>query len=287
MNTLRQFINKTIYTFHLRCRRFVGWWICFMHHYSFDNFPFRFTSPQKNGGFGTFETMATEYLKSRYYHLPERKRRQILLKKIWGGKAGSIWHQEIKPLYNKNKLFMKTREPLLQFILSLPKSKYNGLIELGCGNGWFLNLLSERLPFLHKFIGLDVNQKTVRLAQTRYQTNHRLTFLTTDLNAYAKTHTLKKKVLVSCFVLEYFSTQELVRLCHLLKQHRPLSLAFIERVRQDSLKTKRSQAIGDFSFSHNYPEIFKDCGLTKLKLKRSRIPDDSDFINFVGLLMIE
>jgi len=52
------------------------------------------------------------------------------------------------------------------------------LLELGCGNGWLSNLLSQSR---HRVIGMDRNQQELKQAARIFQSNSKLLFLDADI----------------------------------------------------------------------------------------------------------
>jgi len=204
----------------------------------------------------------TAYLtRNFYYTLPETKRRDFLMKNIWGGNPGKNWNRALETVYANRKEFRSPREKLINLIRSLDPELYDGVIELGTGNGWLLNRLSKKMARKRPLTGLDLNEHTILRARSKYKKNKSLRFLCSDLPRFAKRHTLKRTLLVTCFVLEYFSRSELRDLVSLLKSHTPCTLAILERVRKSDRKNQSSLSLGNFSYSHNYVEIFSKLGL--------------------------
>lgn len=224
------------------------------------------------------------YLTTKYYYqLSEKKRESFLINRIWGNLPGSKWHQALETVYSQQKKFIHARMPLIRMIKWLKPQAFNGIIEVGSGNGWFLNELSKKIDRKISFVGIDVNQHTVARAKNKFKQNKKLTFVTSDLNTYSKTHSLKGKLIVFCFVLEYFSTAELKKLYKLLKNHSASYCALIERVANK--KFLREAPIGGFSYSHDYLKIFTDAGLS-IEAKNQAASNDDHFYNLTALLKI-
>src|SRR3990170_2102587 len=156
------------------------------------------------------------------------------------------------------------REKLINLIRSLDPELYDGVIELGTGNGWLLNRLSKKMARKRPLTGLDLNEHTILRDRAKYKKNKSLRFLCSDLPTYAKRHTLKRKLLISCFVLEFFSHRELIKLCKLLRTNAQNYLAIIERIDSPHKVRQETKPIGGFSYSHDYERIFKKYGIQKM-----------------------
>ena len=204
------------------------------------------------------------YLTSKYYYtLDEEERRRFLISNIWGAAPGGNWNRALEEVYASRPEFTEVREPLIDAIVSLGDDEYDGVIEIGTGNGWFLDLLSKKIDRNIPFIGLDLNRETIERTRSRYGKSRKLEFVCSDILSFTKTESLTHKLLVTCFVLECFSPEELVGLCALLKREAPCHLAIIERVNSTHEAEALSKPIGGFSYSHDYEMILKRAGIEK------------------------
>ena len=226
----------------------------------------------------------TAYLTSNFYYtLPETKRRNFLMKNIWGGKPGRNWNRALENVYANSKDFRAPREQLIRVIRSLDPGLYDGVIELGTGNGWFLNHLSKKMARKFPLTGLDLNQHTILRDRAKYKKNKSLRFLCSDLPTYAKRASLKRKLLISCFVLEFFSHRELIKLCKLLRTNASNYLAIIERIDSPHKVKQKSKPIGGFSYSHDYERIFKKYGIQKMYTHEDTAQNPGSNMNLTAL----
>lgn len=225
-----------------------------------------------------------DYITKKYYfRLGEDKRKLFLKHRIWGSLPGRRWHEALQTVYQENPDFLKVRQPLIKSILELNKQDYNGIIEIGSGNGWFLNILSQKINHPVKILGLDLNPQTVKQAQHAYK-NTGLRFECADLVTYSKNnpHFLTNKLIVSCFVLEFFSEAELSVLAEILNKNAPCYLAILERASRQQT-TSGSLPIDGFSYTHAYVKFFESRGLKKISSSRIIDKNSPDFINLTAM----
>ena len=145
---------------------------------------------------------------------------------------------------------------------------FRHLCEIGCGNGRVLNFLSQTLPEMQTYTGVDISiRQTVRNEET--YAGSRLRFETDDglnwLEAHAKPGMI---VCTNGGVLEYFSEPRLLRFFQLIASTAaPSAVAIIEplAVDFDFSKELHSRPAGqELTFSHNYPSLAWQAGLEVL-----------------------
>lgn len=233
-------------------------------------------------------TASINYLSSKYYYdLPEDKRKQFLIGHYWANTPGAAWHQALEEVYSKRREFVRIRYPLIKCITNFRQQKLDGVIEIGSGNGWFLNLLSHKIKSSLPLIGLDINRQTVNRARQRYKTNPKLDFICGDLNTYIKNRSvsLVNKLIITCNVLEYFSTAELTAIAQLLIRYQPCYLAIFERVSFPHAAAI-SYPIKTFSFSHNYVKFFEKFGLDAMYIHKETAKNAPNFFNLTALFQV-
>ncbi|MGO4918537.1 class I SAM-dependent methyltransferase [Maribacter spongiicola] len=161
--------------------------------------------------------------------------------------------------------------PECSFIFELLKEKlsgenhdFNTIVEIGTGNGKVLNYLSEQLPQIDRFVGIDLNQNQIKQNKETYKKNIQLEFIASDAFDWVNTYANKNMIFVtSRGVLEYFTES---RLQDFLQQVNRLgNTIFIaiepNGVDHDLKINKHSEPYGyERSFSHNYQLLFKNAG---------------------------
>ena len=82
------------------------------------------------------------------------------------------------------------------------KNKPLHILDLGCGNGWMSNKMSEINQSL--VIGVDLNRYETEQAKRVFQNNNRLTFFAGDLMSDHLFHTEKFDIIVLAASIQYF-----------------------------------------------------------------------------------
>lgn len=298
-NRIDKIIRKIMDYFFAKSYFYLGALCCIFKGYNLYNFSFNFKEPSLGGAEACTKknnnsslvndriNLACKiYLSSKYYKLGEKERRNFIGSRIWGSHAGKNWHTEIEKIYISHGRFIEDRKNLIDSMLSLKADDYDRIIEIGTGNGWFLDILSKKINNNIEFIGMDLNPEIIEMAKTKYKDNVRLHFLCSDINKFVKAGIIKRSVIVSCFVLEYFSSQELVAFYEILKNNAPCYLAIIERVSIKHKNKRESMPIGDFSYSHDYERIFESFGMRNLYCRKEAIKNEDSCFNITALFKI-
>jgi SAM-dependent methyltransferase len=141
---------------------------------------------------------------------------------------------------------------------------FSSIVEIGTGSGQFLQHLSVQIPSIKKLIGIDLSKAQTEQNQARYQDTS-LTFIDGDAFQWIHQQSIRNTIFFTHNgVLEYFSEKNLLALFSFIAQNKtPALFAIIEPVAEnfDFNQTFESQPFSsDFSFSHNYPHLFKTAG---------------------------
>lgn len=159
--------------------------------------------------------------------------------------------------------------PECSFIFELLKEKlsgenhdFNTIVEIGTGNGKVLNYLSEQLPQIDRFVGIDLNQNQIKQNRETYKKNTQLEFVASDAFDWVNTYANKNMIFVtSRGVLEYFTES---RLQDFLQQVNRLGNTIFIAIEPNGIDhdlkiNKHSELYGyERSFSHNYELLFKN-----------------------------
>lgn len=295
---MAQYLKQISDYLTLKKRVFLGMIACFIKGYNLYNFKFGFARPALNNLQETavknrklslnekIDSVCKFYLSSKYYSLKEMERKRFLANYIWGANPGREWHWAIEAFYTSHDKFAKRRESLINGILSLKADEYDTVVEIGTGNGWFLNMLSKRIDRNINFIGLDLNGQIIEKVKHRYKDNKNLDFKCADIQSFTRDNSIAGKILVTCAVLEYFSFEELTSFCRLLKKTPPCYLAILERVRIDHGNKESSVPIGDFSYSHDYKTIFGRLGIEEFYSHKGTCEDDPGCFDLSAIFKI-
>ncbi|GHC40579.1 class I SAM-dependent methyltransferase [Roseibacillus persicicus] len=141
------------------------------------------------------------------------------------------------------------------------------LYEIGCGGGQVLDYLSEHLPQISRFYGVDLSSEQIAQNKKSFAENKQLSFVAADAMKWIPENAKPNSVLLSNGgVFEYFLESELHTLFTCLASlNGPTTIALVETFGADhNLATERNSLVygRELSFSHNYPELLKSAGYT-------------------------
>lgn len=182
--------------------------------------------------------------------------------------------------------------PNCSFIFNLLKNElsnqtvhYTTLVEVGTGNGNVLNYLCSAFPEIDRFIGIDLSPVQIELNRKKFIENKKLEFVASDGFDWVKTHGQGHTIFVtSRGVLEYFTEKRLQAFFKEINQLGKTMFVAIEPngVAHNFKVNPHSELYGhERSFSHNYPELFKNAGFSLWHLS-SKPHDDAAVLSFIG-----
>jgi len=190
---------------------------------------------------------------------------QSSFKQYWQGKEGGRFYGGFPKRFDEwfmgdHHIFVEELKKILS-----DSNKFKALIEIGCGDGQVLNYLSDTLPSIENFVGLDINDEVVAKNQTAYASNTRLAFHSVDAAAWVPENIQAGTVLLTYGgVYEYFSETVLRRIFgKLAREHRPSLVVLTEPVspNHDMEIDNISRPFGmESSLSHNYRYLLSDSG---------------------------
>lgn len=142
------------------------------------------------------------------------------------------------------------------------------LVELGAGDGEWLQYLSAVFPSIETFIGIDIAKEQICENSLRFR---QLTFVAADIVEWitrnATDHTLYH---TNSGVLEYLSEESVYAVLEAISRTSRSTVFLIEPVdRKFNLSAdKHSSVLGaEFSFSHNYPYMLENLGFNMVLSK--------------------
>ena len=146
-------------------------------------------------------------------------------------------------------------------------------VELGAGDGSWLDYLSHRIEGAGRFVGVDISELEITRNRARYPS---LEFVHDDIVGWARANASPRTVYhTNSGVLEYLSERSLRQLLAILAARAKDSLLlFIEPLAPDhDLRTEpHSKPWGDeLSYSHNYPHWFEVLGLQTIECEERQV----------------
>ncbi|GAA4819467.1 class I SAM-dependent methyltransferase [Litoribaculum gwangyangense] len=235
--------------------------------------------------------------------LKDRLMREVLLKKYKNRKDFETLSKIHKNYWTNrgNEYFSsqynnKTLEgffiPECSFILDILEKKiesvnekYTTLVEIGTGDGSVLKYLSNRFPAINKFIGIDLSESQIYHNKEKFKNNKNLEFISNDGVEWIKENGQSNSIiLTSRGVLEYFTQDRLEELFKELSTIGKIIFIAIEptATNHDFSINPNSQIYGyENSFSHNYAQLFEDCGFT-IWHQSKKLFSPEIYFNFFG-----
>ena len=192
------------------------------------------------------------------------------MNQYWGSKAGYNYHKTKLERYKNNPndpTFLKWRlkpTKALKNILE-QKKEYNSLFEIGTGHGLFIDYLSQEIKTVDNFIGVDLSTEMIKECKKNYSSKKNISFFEGEIFDCLESKEFENKNTETISLITYgtlicFTRESIIELLDYLKLNfKKVLFTIIERVDFDLEKIKESKKGGSlFTFSHNYPIIFKE-----------------------------
>lgn len=175
---------------------------------------------------------------------------------------------------------------LLKNELSDQSEEFSTLVEIGTGNGDVLNYLSSEFPEINRFVGIDLSPDQIEINNKRFTNNKKLEFVAADAFDWVKEHGHGNTIFVtSRGVLEYFLEPRLQELFKIINGlGKTIFIAIEPNGANHNFDTNpKSQLYGhEPSFSHNYPQLFKNAGFNIWHFSQKIWFQATDMQTFVG-----
>ena len=185
----------------------------------------------------------------------------------------------INRLLGGNQITLNGVEKLLA---KMPNSEEITIVDLGCGNGDMLRMLSDyanKNDRKFKLIGIDANLDTIRYARELSAVYPNITYLSEDIFS-PDFENLDYDIALCTLTLHHFSEAELLHLLQLLKKRAALGIV-INDLHRNALAYRLFQLIG---FVFRLEEMAKKDGLVSILrgFKRSELIDFSKKLNITN-----
>jgi SAM-dependent methyltransferase len=221
-----------------------------------------FTLPRLGNreGYGRIERLIRDYVGDKASRHPAEL--EALHKEFWRGRSAKGWYAATAHRFATRNLPLFA-DWVERCIPAIDERNVARVCEFGCGDGQWLNYLSERWIGPTDFLGIDLAQEQIERNQRRYP---HLRFECADLTAWIHDHAMPDTMFVTQGgVLEYLSQQSLCGVFETLVERAPNALLFlIEPLADDfDLGTQRESLPygGELSHSHNYPALMRAAGI--------------------------
>ncbi|MEM9777232.1 MAG: class I SAM-dependent methyltransferase [Chloroflexota bacterium] len=164
------------------------------------------------------------------------------------------------------------------------ESKFRSLLEIGTGNGDVLKYLSERLPSINTFTGVDLSHNQIDLNVEKFRDNPKLEFVAADglewVEQYAESDTI---FFTSRGVLEYVTQSNLEKLLRTAAGLGNTIFVTLEPngLDHDFAAEPNSKLYGlEKSFSHNYPAQMIQAGFDLIHMSEKRYEEQAHKLSF-------
>lgn len=139
------------------------------------------------------------------------------------------------------------------------------VVEVGCGDGYVTNHLSEVLPSIEDFIGLDISDRIIDTCNATYGTPPRVQFEAGNIIEWINREPRDKTILVSYGgVMEYLTQAELTGVYRDLRKSTNVAVALVEPLDAgfdpEKETTSRFEGTEHTYYTHNYKHILQDAG---------------------------
>ena len=172
---------------------------------------------------------------------------------FWANSWGAKWHNERDE--NDFELFAECVSR------NIKHDNFSEIIEIGCGAGNFINILSKKIENCKKFIGIDINKKQIKKNIEKYQGGKYVDFVYADIEDYICKAKLGDNILfASQNTLDYFTQDRLEFIFELIyKTFDQVEFAVSTRKKHANLKSSVLNEAHNFTvYHHNYLLLFKN-----------------------------
>ncbi len=197
-----------------------------------------------------------------------------LHKAFWGGRSADAWYGETADRLEK--LVIPALADIVHLVRPyLHQQRVKRVVELGTGNGEWLNYLSQQWNFVGEYLGIDLAQQQIASNQRRYP---HLQFEATDLTDWLAERSEPHSIFVThCGVLEYLAPKSLRQVAEKIAERAGDSLLLLVEPLADNyplVGSEPSRVHGpEMSYSHNYPYLLQRAGMQLLFQQERRLMD--------------
>ncbi|MES2682081.1 MAG: class I SAM-dependent methyltransferase [Pseudomonadota bacterium] len=186
--------------------------------------------------------------------------------RFWAGRGGQLFNSVQGVADRFQTWFLGPHQAVVDALAEQigDGSGWQGLTELGSGNGLALDFLSRRFPALPMLTGVDLNGESAAANSARYN-NPRLRFVAAEACDWVRRHAEGGQVWFSnAGVLEYLSESQVLGIYQALAQAPGASVfALVEPIEQAHDLARQAGSIIntlEHSHSHNHPALLQKTG---------------------------
>lgn len=227
-----------------------------------------FPDKSRSGNSFIEDCLLREFHKNYNAQDPSPYFRNIIRNKVWGGNTGQQWHleeaQEDASL-DKYGIWRNIQlAGLKDFLKSHPE--YAQIVEIGCGNGLYLNRIAIELGDKYQFIGIDLSAEQIAWNKKKYPA---LRFERAAAGEIEFDSTKGGIVYITFGTLSCFTENELTIWLSQIKNSNGYQCVCISEWNADFDPEKNfvSQAMSPTLYNHAYRHLLTKAGFTIGKLE--------------------
>jgi SAM-dependent methyltransferase len=211
---------------------------------------------------------------------PTEYYREIIKNYVWGGTTGMKWHVE-EAEYDQNlDKYKKWRKIQIDQIKDFLKynNHYQYIVEIGCGNGKYIDFLSRNLGAQYKYIGIDLSEEQIEWNKTFYQKNKNLTFYSEHVGNKESIHKESNTLYLTFGTLSCFTQKELDEWLHRIKPMSGKNAVSIAEwiIDYNYLDKVHSEPMSQTLYNHHYAFRVQNAQMVMYKLEYVLADDEYD-----------
>jgi SAM-dependent methyltransferase len=187
--------------------------------------------------------------------------RKLIKNHVWGGETGKQWHleeAEDDPDLNKYARWRAIQIRQCQsFLTDFPQIEH--IVEIGCGNGKYLQLLKSTLGNHYSYWGLDLSESQIKWNKTQYPEIH---FFSGDANSIDSFLMLENVLYLTFGTLSCFTEPELNEWLHSIYNRKGFQAIGIAEwnIDYNPENEKDSRAMSPTLYNHSYSHKIRNAG---------------------------
>jgi SAM-dependent methyltransferase len=187
--------------------------------------------------------------------------RKLIKKYVWGGETGKQWHlEEAGDDPNLDK-YARWREIQIRhcqsFLIDYPNIEH--IVEIGCGNGKYLQSLKSTLGNQYSYWGLDLSESQIQWNQNQYPD---IQFRSGDANTMDSFLLLENVLYLTFGTLSCFTETELSEWLNSIYNRKGFQAICIAEwnADYDPENEKNSRAMSPTLYNHPYSQMIRNTG---------------------------
>jgi SAM-dependent methyltransferase len=219
---------------------------------------------------------------------PSEYYRNIIKTHVWGGRTGMQWHiEEAEYDENLDKYGYWRKIQVLQIESFLMKNiQYKYIIEIGCGNGKYIDYISRKLGNKYQYIGIDLSYNQIEWNKERYKENTSLEFQQGDASSFKDLKQYTGALYLTFGTLSCFTKDELDSWLMSIQSDEGKNAVSIAEwlIEYDYEKEDESIPMSPSLYNHNYAVRVKKAEMEIIE--NEYISGNSEFVGYIRNILL-